>query len=144
MGFPLTLMSYQSFRWKGSCAFFLRPFFPLDRRLFFPTAMIATCGVLQGRSDVSCVDGSGKELLFWGVRKFASGIGVRAKCREFDRVEISCCFKSLTSRYLLPFLLPWWQVFSSRQQLSQSNSKQLSQMDSLWDLYHGRLLRRLS
>ena len=32
-------MSYHSFR-KGSKAFFLPPFFPLDLRLFLPTAIL--------------------------------------------------------------------------------------------------------
>jgi hypothetical protein len=35
------LMEYQSFFEKGS-VFFLRPFLPLDKRLFFPTAIAAS------------------------------------------------------------------------------------------------------
>lgn len=34
------LTEYQSFFAKGS-VLFLRPFLPLERRLFFPTAMVA-------------------------------------------------------------------------------------------------------
>lgn len=40
---PGALTLYQSFFAKVS-VFFLRPFFPLERRLFLPTAMIATKG----------------------------------------------------------------------------------------------------
>lgn len=41
---PGALTLYQSFFAKVS-VFFLRPFFPFERRLFLPTAMIATMGV---------------------------------------------------------------------------------------------------
>merc|ERR1719262_311027 len=39
---------YQSLRVKGSKVFFLRPFFPFERRLFFPTAMIAISYLVAG------------------------------------------------------------------------------------------------
>jgi hypothetical protein len=42
------LMSYHSFLRKGSTAFFLPPFLPLEMRLFLPTAMV-TEGVLATR-----------------------------------------------------------------------------------------------
>ena len=42
------LTSYHSFLRKGSTAFFLPPFFPLDMRLFLPTAMV-TEGVSLSR-----------------------------------------------------------------------------------------------
>lgn len=34
---------YQSLRENGSMVRFLRPFLPLERRLFFPTAMLGGC-----------------------------------------------------------------------------------------------------
>lgn len=42
------LMEYQSFLVKGSTAFFLRPFFPLERRLFLPTAISSDKSVKSG------------------------------------------------------------------------------------------------
>jgi hypothetical protein len=50
---PGALTLYQSFFAKVS-VFFLRPFFPFERRLFLPTAMIATWDVSVGLFWWSC------------------------------------------------------------------------------------------
>ena len=68
---PGALMLYQSFLAKVS-VFFLRPFFPFERRLFLPTAMITS--LVVGRRDV---------------------VGCRRRCRR-ARIQRQCGVENLS------------------------------------------------
>ena len=71
---PGALTLYQSFFAKVS-VFFLRPFFPFERRLFLPTAMIAT--LVVGRRGLWCcrvVDRDNSVASWWeNIRLEKSG-----------------------------------------------------------------------
>ena len=66
---PGALTLYQSFFAKVS-VFFLRPFFPFERRLFLPTAMIASLvvGSREGGCRCRCQKAESRKLVVFKIR----------------------------------------------------------------------------
>jgi len=83
-------MLYQSLRVKGSMVFFLRPFFPFESLLFFPTAMLCYSVLREeektehpSKSALSCSNERKKEK-----SRFDGGRGAESTKRQSSGVGV--------------------------------------------------------